>query len=92
MPDTFLEDLTAAADAFESDVTSYNNSREQRIAATASLKDALERVKRLKKELDPIVRNKLRNDPASLAAWESASHVERPPKKAAPAKVPVPQP
>jgi hypothetical protein len=30
------------------------------------------------RRLDVIVRNKFRDDPATLAAWEHARHVERP--------------
>lgn len=33
------------------------------------------------RELNGIMRNLLRNDPALLAAWESASRVESAPKK-----------
>ncbi|MEQ1921617.1 MAG: hypothetical protein ABL952_03825 [Pyrinomonadaceae bacterium] len=31
--------------------------------------------------LDPIVRYKYRNDKGKRAAWETARHIERPPKK-----------
>lgn len=51
MPDSFLEDVTTAADGFETEIASYNNNREQRIRVTAALKDALSRVKKLKKSL-----------------------------------------
>lgn len=34
--------------------------------------------------LDGIVKNKYSNDPGKLAAWISASHVEKAPKKKAP--------
>jgi hypothetical protein len=33
------------------------------------------------RELDAIVRNIFDDDPASLAAWTSASHVERAPRR-----------
>jgi hypothetical protein len=33
-------------------------------------------------KLDTIVRNKFRNDPAMLATWENASHLERAPRSA----------
>lgn len=86
MPATFLEDLTTAVAGFESAVNEKNTSTEKRITATAAISASLERGLKLVRELDPIVRNKFRSDPATLAAWESASHVERPPKK----KKPVP--
>ncbi len=92
MPPTFLEDLTAAIERFEQSVSGYNVQRSNKSAATASLKNSLSQVKTLRRELDPIVRNKFRNDPAMLAAWESASHLERAPKKAAGDGKPVAKP
>lgn len=89
LPASFLEDLTAAVTEFEESVSRYNQQRAGNAAATAALKDALSKVVKLKIELDPIVRNKFRNDPAMLAAWESASHLERVPRRTQP---PVPAP
>lgn len=81
MPADFLEQLSAAIDQFESAVNSQNLNTGQRVSATAGVKSALSRAAKLRKELNPIVRNKYQDDPATLAAWESASHVERAPKK-----------
>ena len=81
IPATFLEDLTAAINAFEAAVNEKNAHTEKRITATAAIRAALERGAKLLRELDPIARNKFRNDPATLAAWESATHVARPPKR-----------
>jgi hypothetical protein len=83
LPETFIEDLTEAIAKFEEAAGTKNLNTGKRVSATAALRDALERGMRLKRELDPIVRNKYRNNPAKLAAWESASHVERPAKKKA---------
>jgi hypothetical protein len=38
---------------------------------------SLDIILKLKVELDPIVRNKFRDNPAMIAAWESASRLER---------------
>jgi hypothetical protein len=45
------------------------------------------------RKLDPIIRNKYANDPATLAAWTSASHIERAPKrkKESPPSTPSPK-
>ena len=86
LPATFIEDLQAAIAQLEASVTSYNRQRGNHSAATASLRDALMRVLALRRELEPIVRNKFRDDPAALAMWESASRLERAPKRAASAK------
>ncbi len=80
MPATFLEDLTAAINEFESASNSLNLNKSKRVGATAGLKSAFVRATRLKRELNPIVRNKYRDDLSSLAEWESATHVEHPPK------------
>jgi hypothetical protein len=48
-----------------------------RIAANASLESALRRGEEAFEKLDTAVRNKYRNDPAKLAAWESARRMER---------------
>jgi hypothetical protein len=82
MPATFLEDLSAIIDAFESANSSLNLHTGNRVSATAGIKTRLARAKNLRKELHPIVTNKYRNDHSALAAWKSASHVERPPRHA----------
>lgn len=81
MPASFLEDLTAAINTFESAVNDKNTNTEKRISATAAINQGLERGVKLVRELDSIVRNKFRKDAAILAAWTSASHIERPPRK-----------
>ncbi len=92
MPVTFLEDLAASIDSFESAANSQNLNRSKRIAATAAIKAVIARGVRAVRTLDSIVRNKYANDPAKLAAWESASHLESPnkTKKATPDTSPTP--
>jgi hypothetical protein len=78
MPATFIEDLHAQIEAFELADNSQNEGSDTSVAARAEIDAAIERGMNAIRQLDPIVRNKLRNDPAGLAAWESARHVERP--------------
>ena len=92
MPATFLEDLTAAIARFESALNEKNASTGKRITATAAIGGSLERGLKLVRDLDPMVNNKFRGDAATLAAWASASHVTRPPKKAASQTTPAPTP
>jgi hypothetical protein len=92
MPANFLDDLGAAIDQFESASNTQNLSKGNRVGVTAGIKSALSRANRLKKELNPIVRNKYRNDPVMLAAWKSASRVEHPPQRAQPPAPPTPTP
>lgn len=77
MPADFLDQLNAGITAFEQASNSKNLNTEKRVAATAAIDNAIEHGMMAVRELDAIIRNKLHNDPATLAAWESASHVER---------------
>ena len=84
LPATFLEDLSAALNTFESAQSSQNQNTERRVTATAAIESVVERGRRLVRELNVIVNNKYRKDSATLAAWESASRVERLPRKKKP--------
>ncbi len=77
MPADFLDDLREAITAFEHAITARNQNREGRISATASLDAIIDAGFKQVKQLNAVVRNKYRNDSAMLAAWTSASHVER---------------
>lgn len=59
MPATFLDDLSATIDQFESIRDSQNQNVGKRVSATASIKQILERGMTLKRELDPIVREQV---------------------------------
>ena len=50
------------------------------IATHAALDDAISQGMQLKRTLDPMVRNLFNGNPAKIAAWASASHVEAAPK------------
>lgn len=92
LPSNFLEDLTATIDEFESASNTQTISRSNRVSATAGVKAALRRGAQLRRDLNPIVRNKCADDPAALAAWESACHVQRPSKAAKKNAPPAPKP
>ncbi|MDX6693055.1 MAG: hypothetical protein QOF02_658 [Blastocatellia bacterium] len=79
MAPTFVADLNTIIDGFENADNSLNLYTGKRVSSTAGIKATLAQARQLRGELNSIVTNKYRNDPASLAAWESASHVERPP-------------
>ena len=81
LPDTFLEDLAADIETFEQAINRKIQRHEARVAATAAIDDAVERGINLVRELDAIMRNKYAGDPSSLAAWISASHTERRPRR-----------
>lgn len=88
LPADFLDDLQTDITNFEQAVSGKSAASDERVSATASIggavKNGLEGLRRLR----AIVPNKYRDNPAKLAAWTSASHVERPAKKKTPPSPP----
>ena len=78
MPPDFLERLSASITNFEQAISRQNSGTGARVAANASLEETLKRGETELERLDTAVRNKFHDDPATLAAWESARHIERP--------------
>lgn len=81
VPERVFQDLAANINAYEAALTEQNTAKEKRVAATASIDAAIEHGMDALRQLDPIVRNKLHNNPATLAAWLSAKRVERAPRR-----------
>jgi hypothetical protein len=81
LPADFLEDLNADIENFERAVVVQSRSTDAHVAATEAIDEGLERGGDLVRQLDAVVRNKFRGDRAMLAAWTSASHVERAPRR-----------
>lgn len=81
---TFHEDLRALVNEFEQSISNQNQSLGARVSATRAVKTAIARGVALVRQLDAIVRNKFSADPAALAEWDSATHVERAPRRAKP--------
>lgn len=92
LPASFLTDLPAAIDAVEAAESHQSIALANKTNATASLVAALKQEKNIVHELNAIVRNIFRKDPGTLAAWESASRIERAPKRAKKAKPSSPPP
>lgn len=82
LPANFLADLQDAIDQMVSAIDAQDEARGAQINATAAVKATQRQLNDDVRELSPIVRNTFRDDPATLAEWESASHVESAPKKA----------
>lgn len=78
MPASFLEDFEQDIADLERTVGEQNSGRGTHVTATATVESAAERGMNAVRKLDVIVRNTYRNDAATLAAWESARHVESP--------------
>ena len=73
----FIDDLLAAAQAFDAVLNEKAKRLGKQIAAMAELEQKIERGLRLVRELSVIVRNVYAGDLAKLALWESASNVEK---------------
>lgn len=84
LPATFRADLNSLADAFEASFSNTASATAEHVAATADTSAKVREGMIIVRILDGIVKNKYTNDPGKLAAWISASHVEKPPKKSAP--------
>ncbi len=78
---TDLEDDIAAYDAAEDD---QDDGLGKRVGATRTIAQALTDGCAAVRNLEPLMRNKYKNDPPKLAEWFVASHVERAPRKAKP--------
>ncbi|MFL6256325.1 MAG: hypothetical protein ACJ74T_15070 [Pyrinomonadaceae bacterium] len=81
LPASFIEDLNEAIRDFDAAINQKVQHRGKQVAATAAIDDFIERGIRLVRELDALVRNLFSNDGSALAAWESASHVEKPARR-----------
>lgn len=81
LPGTLIADLTALADAFETSFGATATATGEHVAATAETASKLRQMNVAVRVLDGIVKNKYANNPGKLAAWISASHVEKAPKK-----------
>jgi hypothetical protein len=80
LPPAFFAEMTAKADDLELAAAQQAEAVAESVTATAALEDIYRRIDEIVDRLDPIVRNKYADDPAKLAAWESASRLERAPR------------
>ena len=81
LPATFLEDLNEQITEVREALTDQAAGTRTRVAATASITETLEKAFTAVRRVDPIVRNIFRDQPAKLAAWASARHLERAPRR-----------
>jgi hypothetical protein len=81
MPESFIEEFKEDIADLERAMGQQNTGRGAHVSATASVESAAERGMNAVRKLDAIVRNTFRDDTATLAAWESARHVESAPRR-----------
>ena len=80
----FRQDLSDAITAFEQSLNAPNAATGSQVTATADIGETVRRGMVAVRILDGVVRNKYRDNAGKLAAWTSASHIERTSPKTAP--------
>ena len=88
MPADFLPQLNTAINAFAGATDTQSGGKGTKGKGTAGIRSNLDTAFQAVRGLDAIVKNKYRNDPATLAEWAAARHVERTPRHATPAPTP----
>jgi len=81
----FRTDLQKATDAFELSMNPPGTAIDEQVASTAEIGDTIRRGMIARRILEGVVKNIYRSNVGKLAAWLSASHIERVPKAAKPA-------
>jgi urease accessory protein UreF len=81
LPANFVEDLRADRVALAARNEAKNNDNQEGVASTAAIENLLAQAREIIQRLDAAFLNKYRNDPPTIAAWKSASRVERAPKR-----------
>jgi|SRR5665213_417364 len=87
----FITTLNADITAFEGTITAKGSARESQAGATGGLEDTAHQAAVALHVLNTIVKNTYKNNPAKLAEWATASHVEKhtPVPRAKPAATPA---
>ena len=76
LPATFINDLRAGADGLEHYIQLQEEGTGAGVNTTSSAEESYQRLADLIERLDPIVRNKYRDNPIKLNAWERARRLE----------------
>ncbi len=88
-PADFIEALRQRVADFENADSDQNTGLQDQVGATASIDDLIDQGLVILKQLDAIMHNKYAGNPEKLAAWLTASNIQRP---SANGKQPVPPP
>ncbi len=94
-PADFIEALRQRVVDFENADSDQNTGLQDQVGATASIDDLIDQGLVILKQLDAIMHNKYAGTPEKLAAWLTASNIQRPSvsaKQPTPAPTPTPAP
>lgn len=92
MPDNFLDKLNATITRFEQSINQQNQGKGGSSANNAAIDAALKAAELDLDRLDTAFRNKFAGDPAALAEWDIAHHLQSGPKKSKTETPPPPPP
>lgn len=91
LPTTFVTDLRADRDAFNTAGETVEGKRQSDVEATKAIELGLRAAGKEIRYLNAIMHNKYNRTPEKLRAWESASRLERAPEKKKEGNTTVPQ-
>lgn len=80
LEEDFLADLQVDITAFEQAMSAPGAATDSHVEATADIGEEVRKGMVAVRTMDAVIRNKYRGDSGKLAAWVSASHIEREPK------------
>ena len=80
MDKNFRAELQTAIDAFDNSMNPTGTAIDEQVAATAQIGSAIRQGMIARRILEGVIKNKYRTNVGKLAAWFSASHIERAPK------------
>jgi hypothetical protein len=90
LPADFLETFTAVVENFEQAINQQNLGKGGHRANSVAIDAALDFAEQDLERLNTVMRNKFGDNPATLAAWESARRLQRAPQKQKPPTPPTP--
>jgi hypothetical protein len=76
-----INELEAEINAFEATLTKSASAAGMKVTATSEINEAVKKGSIGLRVADVIIKNLFRDNPAKLAAWTTASHLEKPPKR-----------
>ena len=81
MPPDFLEDLQARIAKLQATMIDQSEGKAGVKSAGVEIEDTMDQGMSVRRRMDAVVRNVYRDNAAVLAEWETASHIERAPRK-----------
>lgn len=81
MPDNFITELTADVVDFEEAIAERDGAVDDHVSSGAAIDDTVDQIMEVVRKLDGPMKNKYADNPAVLAEWLAASHIEKAPRR-----------